>query len=87
MSYIFYNLYLGNLHDAYNITDVDMVVNCTPDLPFFAANAIKIRVPIVDLPSEQDKLYEIITKTDLFMQMTNAMLQNKKILVRRSRAP
>lgn len=81
MSHVFYNLYLGSLHDAMSMTDADMVVNCTPEMPFFAHNAQQIRVPIVDLPSYSDKLYEIATESDLFQRMASAMLDNKKILV------
>ena len=81
MSHVFYNVYLGNLQDAIEMTDVDMVVNCTTDISFFAQNAVQIRVPIVDLPLYSNKLYDIITNTDIFEIMTAAMLQNKKILV------
>jgi tyrosine-protein phosphatase len=81
MSHVFYNVYLGSLQDAIEMTDVDIVVNCTTDIPFFAQNAVQIRVPIVDLPSYSNKLHDIVTNTDIFEIMTAAMLQNKKILV------
>lgn len=81
MSHIFFNLYLGNVQDASHMLDADLVVNCTHEHPFFATFAKHIRVPINDTPNDQRKLYEIIMNTDIFPQMTEALLQNKKILV------
>ena len=81
MSHIFASLYLGNLQDATEMTDVDLVVNCTPEFPFYAENSKKYRLPFIDDPQDQDKLFSILLDPRLFDDMVNYILNEKKILV------
>ena len=45
------NLYLGDCHDAERMADkVAMVVNCTPDIPFYGDASVQaqVRIPVKD---------------------------------------
>lgn len=82
MSEIIKNLYLGNYQDAKNMVDVDMVINCTSNLEFYAPEAKKIRIYVEDNGNEEEykKLYDAIENNILFEEMNGMLSQNKKIL-------
>ena len=82
MSEIIKNLYLGNYQDAKNMIDVDMVINCTSNLEFYAPEAEKIRIHVEDNGNEEEykKLYDAIENNILFEKMNEMLSQNNKIL-------
>ncbi len=83
MSEIIKNLYLGNHMDAKNIKDVDLVINCTSDIPFYIDdNVKKIRISVEDNGDEKEykKLYDIIENNNIFYEIDKMLLDNKIVL-------
>ena len=84
MSHILGTLYLGDRQDAETMTDVDLVVNCTSDIPFYAKpDAIKIRLPVEDNgdPDQDVKLYNLISDDNIFHQIELHLMNEKKVLI------
>lgn len=85
MSEIIRNLYLGNDLDARNAINVDLIINCTHDLPFYSENTTNIRVPIQDQDNDdynqQKILFNIIEDDQIFKYMNIILENNKKVLV------
>lgn len=62
-------LFLGNLTDARDKSnEVDVVVNCTVDLPFFAVEKPHIRIPLEDNESENATLGPYITTAIVYLR-------------------
>lgn len=83
MSEILPNLYIGNMQDATNMTDIDFVINCTSTLPFYSNTARGIRIKIEDNgnPDEYEKLYDYVQNSNLFHLMDLCLEEKKTILV------
>lgn len=84
MSCIEGNLYLGGYGDSQTV-DVDLIVNCTPDLPFPADrhNSVHIRIPVkdVDDPKQQVILYDAMVHGNVLQEMHKTLLSGGKVLV------
>lgn len=82
MSEVIKNLFLGNSQDAKDMNNVDMVINCTTSLPFYANNALQIRILIEDNGNQDEykKLYDAIEDNLLFEKM-DELLKNKKTIL------
>jgi protein-tyrosine phosphatase len=83
MSEILPNLYLGDQRDALHFYDVDLVINCTTDLPFYTYKAKQIRIPVKDNgdPKESLMLYEIIDDNEIFQIIDSYLEDKKKVLI------
>ena len=87
------NLWLGNYHAAldYNFVtsnNIDIIVNCTPDIPFISdqtntqINKIqKIRIPVYDSQLEKDLILMEQYLKVIIPILHTAYKENKKILV------
>jgi len=81
MSEIIRNLYLGNFQDAMNMTNVDLVINCTKNIDFFT-NTKKIRICVEDNGNDEEykKLFDAIEDNILFEEIDKTLSENKKVL-------
>lgn len=83
-SEILRGLYLGNTKDAQSMTGVDMVLNCTHDVPFFAdESCVKIRIQCKDNgdPREAKILFDALEDLEMFQQIDKVLRNNGKVLV------
>ena len=72
MSEIISNLYISDKHHVPTFhTDYDLIVNCTPDIPFPLMHNSIIRIPVYDHPSHAGKMHDIIKKNRSLKQFTN----------------
>lgn len=74
------NLFLGDSSSS-NAYDIDLVINCTSDLPFNTSNvnAKKIRIPIEDNGMYIDIIYEYWRDENLYLfSVIDKYLTNKK---------
>lgn len=76
-------LFLGNAADSERMLNVDMVVNCTANLPFHAELAQQVRVCVEDngLSTEVDRLFQILADTELLGNISSTLAQHKTVLV------
>ncbi len=83
MSKIYDNLYLGSAQDAEMMKDADLVINCTPDVPFYATKAHHIRLPVQDNgdPDQPKILYELISSDYIFELIDTYLANDKKVLI------
>jgi len=77
-------LWLGNILDAKNkefISSLDIVVNCSKDIPFLSKNTKNIRIPIDDNLDKQEikNLLKFLPKITSFIH--TSLTNNKNILV------
>jgi protein-tyrosine phosphatase len=76
------NLYLGNFKDSKDLTDIDIVINCTDQLEFFGIeDKIGIRIPVLDIGDKKDNdiMFECMPKVCKLID--KYLSENKKILV------
>lgn len=85
MSLIIPNLFIGDMHDARNVKNVSMIVNCTVEIPFYNNNTKNYRVSVKDNLQKEEfkKLYDYIKFNDclLFKELDNNISQKKNVLV------
>ena len=75
-------LHVGNENSGVKYgNQFDLVVNCTPDVPFHSGCKGKIRIPVHDDPSEIDKMYNLITNTQVLEKMHEVLEKNESVLV------
>ena len=74
------NLFVGNKDSIVETLTFDLVVNCTPDIPFFS-HFKKIRIPVNDLPEYCDKLLEHVKRTDVIDKIHCCLLKDEKVLI------
>lgn len=77
-------LWLGNIVDAKNkefINSLDMVINCSKDIPFLSKNTKNIRIPVDDNLEEKEikNLFKFLPKVTSYIH--SALNNNKNILV------
>lgn len=77
-------LWLGNILDAKNlefINSIDIVINCSKDIPFLSKDTKNIRVPIDDNLDEKEikNLLKFLPKITSFIY--SSLRNNKTILV------
>jgi len=78
------HLWLGDYKDAKHLLPcTSIVVNCTPNIPFFGEQTTNIRIPVIDLDDsiEQETMLKHWTSTDLFKDMLNHIMQDRDVLV------
>jgi len=84
-SEIFPNLWIGNISDAGNVEwiekNIDIVINCTNDIPFSVATKSNVRIPVEDdlTKSEISKLYKYFDSITTFMD--SSLRRGKRILI------
>lgn len=82
MTHIIDTLYLGNIYDAaYNVKNAALVVNCTPDYPFYHNTGKHIRLPFEDSRKDEELLYSLLVHTSVFEEMTKCMLRHEVVFV------
>ena len=82
MSEIIKNIYISDKHHVplFN-TDYDLIVNCTPDIPFpFIHNSI-IRIPVYDHPSQNKKMHDLIKENQVLETIHSHLWKGQKMLV------
>ena len=50
------NLFIGNISASKSISDFDLIVNCTNEVPFTKGSKSCIRIPLNDTPKESHLL-------------------------------
>ncbi len=78
------NLWLGNIKDSANkefIDKMDIIVNCTKDIPFFNNTKKCIRIPVEDNLEKVEiaNLYKFLDKITTFIH--TQLRQGKKVFV------
>lgn len=86
MHLIVTNLFLGNAQDSEEFgPNAGLVVNCTPDLPFFGnpSEQAHIRIPVKDNgdDSQQDKLLRLLIDLEVAQQIDDALSSGCTVLV------
>lgn len=76
------NLYVGNIKSSeiYG-NQFDLVVNCTPDIPKPTPCKKFIRISVYDTPSESDKMYMEIHRTNVLQEIYKTLQNNGKVLI------
>jgi len=81
-SQIIPGLYVGNEIAGRNSGDqFDLVVNCTPDVPFHPGCKKTVRIPIGDDPIEVSNMYKYIVDTNVLEQMHQTLQNYQPVLV------
>jgi hypothetical protein len=81
-SQIIPDLYIGNSKTAERLGDTfDLVVNCTPTLPFHPNCKLGIRIPVDDDPFDSYVLYQILRDTNVLQKMHDMLQNQQKVLV------
>jgi hypothetical protein len=76
------NLHIGNETSGRKYgNQFQLVVNCTPDVPFHSECKDKIRIPVDDTPKLADKMYNLILRTRVLDEMHNTLQNKKSVLV------
>jgi hypothetical protein len=82
MSEIFSNLYISDKqHVPIFKSDYDLIVNCTPDIPFPIFCNLTIRIPVHDHPSYAKKMYSLIKQTYVLESIHKHLRAGKTVLV------
>lgn len=85
MNEIFANLYIGNQRASESYGSLfDMVVNCTPDVPFAIPPGnpgVRVRVNIDDHPSRNSYMLHIARKSGVLEKMHEMLERGKTVLV------
>lgn len=82
MSEIIPNLYISDRnHVPFLYTDYDLIVNCTPDIPFPLFSNSTIRIPVYDNPRYASKMHSEIKKTRVLEYMHAYLKANCTVLV------
>jgi protein-tyrosine phosphatase len=88
MNEIFPNLYIGNQEASATYgSQFDMVVNCTPDVPFAQRRisdpdaAVTVRIAINDHPSQNPLMLEAMNKGGVLERMHDVLQRGRKVLV------
>lgn len=82
MSQIIPNLYISDKqHVPIFNSDYDLIVNCTPDIPFPIFCNSTIRIPVYDHPSHAKKMYSLIKQTYVLESMHKHLHAGKTVLV------
>lgn len=82
MSEIIHNLYISDKnHISFIQSDYDLIVNCTPDIPFPIICKSTIRIPVYDHPSYSQKMYYAIKKTHALEYIHSHLQDGKTVLV------
>jgi Dual specificity phosphatase, catalytic domain len=75
-------LYVGNEHSGRNSgNQFDLVVNCTPEVPFHRECKKTIRIPVGDDPIEVTNMYKYIADTRVLEQMHQNIQNYQSVLV------
>lgn len=78
------NLYVGNVRAAQQFHSAfDLIVNCTTHIPFYGPRdpARQIHLPVLDTPSESEKLYSLLRKSDALQRINAAIREGKRVLI------
>jgi len=85
------NLYVGNKYATTDIYLFNLIINCTPDLPFpledkqtqklYEQEQEHIRIPIRDEPFESERLYNILEEQNILYTIKKYISQNKNVLI------
>ena len=76
-------LFIGNISASKSISDFDLIVNCTNEVPFTKGSKSCIRIPLNDTPRESHLLFYILTQiqTDILLKIHQYVLRNSPVLV------
>ena len=77
------NLFIGNISASKCISDFDLIVNCTNEVPFTKGCKSGIRIPLNDTPAESHLLFYMITQiqSDILLKIHQYVLHNSPVLV------
>ena len=82
MSEILQNLYISDKHHVpFLQSDYDLIVNCTPDIPFPLIHNSIIRIPVYDHPLHAEKMYLAIQKTRVLESIHLHLQKGQTVLV------
>ena len=82
MSEIIDNLYISDRkHVTFWVSNYDLIVNCTPDIPFPLLCRATIRIPVRDHPSHAKKMLQIIRETHVLEAIHAHLQEGKTVLV------
>ena len=74
-------LYIGNKHALENFYDYELIVNCTPNIPFPSSHNKHIRIPIMDASSEESNLFNIIQSNNILEEINEYVSGGQNVLV------
>lgn len=75
-------LYIGNYQDAANAgASFDLVVNCTPSLPFARPYGGCLRIAIDDHPQRNPEMLNVALNSGVLEKMHEVLNSNKSVLV------
>jgi hypothetical protein len=75
-------LFVGSERDAAEADGFDVVVNCTPHLPFNDVHrCLNVRIPVQDDPSDAYPLFQILRDTPVLRDIHEALLEGRRVLV------
>ena len=87
MNEVFPGLYIGNQRASAEFGSYfDMVVNCTPSVPFakrplLSAPGVRVRVAIDDHPNFNPQMLDVARHSGILEQMHDMLSRNQKVLV------
>lgn len=82
MSEIIDNLYISDRkHVPFLVSNYDLIVNCTPDIPFPLMCGATIRIPVHDHPSYAQKMLQIIRDVHVLEAIHSHLREGKTVLV------
>jgi protein-tyrosine phosphatase len=82
MSEIINNLYISSKnHVPFLVSNYDLIVNCTPDIPFPLMCKATIRIPVHDHPSYAQKMLRIIRDVHVLEAIHAHLQEGKTVLV------
>lgn len=82
MSEIIKNLYISDKHHVpFLQTDYDLIVNCTPDIPFPIIHKSAIRIPVYDHPTFAEDMYMEIKKKNVLETIHSHLQRDNTVLV------
>lgn len=75
------NLYIGNRQSLYMSQTFDMIINCTPSLPFPDISKECVRISIHDHPDNGDMLFDILHNNKILHKINNCINNNQTVLI------
>lgn len=75
------NLYLGNKLSAMENNNYTLIVNCSTNIKFYNDPQNKIRINLIDNPSQAENMYKQIIDNQVLEKIHNNLLKGNKVLV------
>ena len=75
------NLFVGNRQSLYTPYVYNMIVNCTPSLPFPEINAHFLRVPVKDHPNNSNTMVNILHNDGILDKINECIINGENVLI------